>query len=216
VLFCYSEFGLIAGAGAVSTGILTENVLVMVALLVATSFVVLGVANKWMSDIYDRFFAFLDKESPAKKRTDHLPSSIGKTQYLVVGMGTCGTSTYDYLKEQKLSVMGVDADPNVIIDHRKKGRRVIYGNAVDKSFWSQCSLMKIKGISICLPVTDEKIVVVKKLRKLGFKNKIDSYCYFDDDAEKLINAGVSELVSPLKVTGMSLGKIVTDTKNNDG
>lgn len=212
VLFCYSEFGLIAGAGAVSAGILSESVLVMVALLVATSFVMLGVANKWMSEIYDRFFAFLDKEPKPNRLTDHLPSSIGNTQYLVVGMGTCGTSTYDYLKEQKLSVMGVDADPNVIIDHRKKGRRVIYGNAIDNAFWTQCNLMNLKGISICLPVTDEKVVVVKKLRKLGFKNKIDSYCYFDDDAEILLKAGVSELVSPLKVTGMSLGRIVTRTE----
>jgi hypothetical protein len=75
--------------------------------------------------------------------------------------------------------------------------------------------MNLKGISICLPVTDEKVVVVKKLRKLGYKNKIDSYCYFDDDAELLLKAGVSELVSPLKVTGMSLGRIVTRTEESN-
>jgi predicted Kef-type K+ transport protein len=213
VLFCYSEFGLIAGAGAVTAGLLSEKVLVMVALLVASSFVILGVANKWMSDIYDSFFAFLDKSRDESKLTDHLPTCIGTTKFLVVGMGSCGTSTYDFLKSEKQSVLGIDSDPNVIADHRKKGRRVIYGNAIDKSFWEKCDMNNIHGISICLPVTDEKITVVKKLRRLGFKNRIDSYCYFDDEAELLLNAGVSELVSPLKLTGKSLGQMISKSYN---
>lgn len=212
VLFCYSEFGLIAGAGAVSAGLLSNDVLVMVALLVAASFVLLGVANKWMSDIYDKFFAFLDIEPDDKHTRDHLPSCIGNTKYLVVGMGTCGTSTYQYLSDSKQSVLGVDADPNVIADHRKKGRRVIYGNAVDTAFWSKCNLQSVQGISVCLPVLDEKVTVVKKLRKLGYQNKIDTYCNYDDEAETLIEAGVSELVSPLKLTGESLGRMITFKK----
>lgn len=208
VLFCYSEFGLIAGAGAVTAGYINEEVLAMMGLLVAISFVLLAVLQKWMSDIYDKFFSFLDLDKQSTKATDHLPSCIGNSKFLVVGMGTCGTSTYDYLQEQKLRVLGVDSDPNVILEHREKGRRVIYGNAIDKAFWQKCNLNQVLGISVCLPVMDEKVTVIKKLRKLGYKNNIDTYCYYDDEAKILKDAGASELVSPRKLTGISLGKIV--------
>jgi predicted Kef-type K+ transport protein len=101
VLFCYSEFGLIAGASAVAAGLLAQEFLSMIALLVAVSFTLLGAFSRKASDILDKYFKFINVEKPESKQTDHLPKSIGQTQYLVVGMGTCGTSTYDYLKSQK-------------------------------------------------------------------------------------------------------------------
>ncbi|MFP4555398.1 MAG: cation:proton antiporter [Bacteroidales bacterium] len=208
VLFCYSEFGLIAGAGAVSAGLINESVLAMMGLLVTISFVLLGILQKWMSDIYDRFFSFLDLMQPAAKTPDHLPLCIGSSKFLVVGMGVCGTSTYDYLKGKKVRVLGIDSDPNVILEHREQGRRVIYGNAIDKAFWQRCNLDQVLGISVCLPVMDEKVTVIKKLRKLGYKNKIDTYCDYDDEAKILKDAGASELVSPRKLTGESLGHII--------
>jgi hypothetical protein len=213
VLLNFSEFGLIAGAGAVSAGILGQEVLAMVALLVAVSFVIIGIGYRWMSEIYDRFFSFLDIEKSERILPDHLPSCIGNSKFLVVGMGTCGTSTYDFLKKSNKRVIGVDADPNVVADHRKQSRRVIYGNAIDKSFWRKCNLDSLDGISICLPVTDEKITIIKKLRKIGFKNRIDTYCYYDDEAQALRKAGVSDLVSPLKLTGESLAQLFEPIKN---
>lgn len=213
VLLNFSEFGLIAGAGAVSAGILGQEVLALVALLVAVSFVIIGVGYRWMSDIYDNLFSFLDMEKTEKVLPDHLPSCIGNSKFLVVGMGTCGTSTYDFLKRNNKRVIGVDADPNVVADHRKQGRRVIYGNAIDKSFWSKCNLDSLDGISICLPVTDEKLTIIKKLRKIGFKNRIDTYCYYDDEVLALRKAGVSDLVSPLKLTGESLAQLFEPIKN---
>ena len=213
VLLNFSEFGLIAGAGAVSAGILGEEVLAMVALLVAVSFVIIGTVYRRMSDIYDKFFSFLDRDKSETALPDHLPPCIGNSKYLVVGMGTCGTSTYDFLKQSQKRVIGVDADPNVVADHRKQGRRVIYGNAIDKSFWSKCNLDSLEGISICLPVTDEKLKIIEKLRKIGFTNRIDTYCYFDDEAQALRKAGVSDLVSPLKLTGESLAQLFEPIKN---
>ena len=166
-----------------------------------------------MSDIYDKFFSFLDRDKSETALPDHLPPCIGNSKYLVVGMGTCGTSTYDFLRQSQKRVIGVDADPNVVADHRKQGRRVIYGNAIDKSFWSKCNLDSLEGISICLPVTDEKLKIIKKLRKIGFKNRIDTYCYYDDEAQALRKAGVSDLVSPLKLTGEGLAQLIEPPKN---
>ncbi|HOP03621.1 MAG TPA: cation:proton antiporter [Tenuifilaceae bacterium] len=208
VLFCYSEFGLIAGASAVSAGLLSQDFLSMIALLVAASFTLLGAFSRKASDIFERYFKFISVEKPDSKQADHLPSSIGHTQFLVVGMGTCGTSTYDFLKSQGKSVLGIDSDPNVILEHRNQGRRVVYANALDNSFWKNCAIFNLKGISICLPVVDEKVNAVKKIRELGFSGQIDSYCYFDDEADELRKAGISQLVSPLHLTGRNLGELV--------
>jgi hypothetical protein len=62
-------------------------------------------------------------------------------------------------------------------------------------------------------VVEEKVSAVKKIRTLGFKGQIDSYCYFDDEADELRNAGVSQLVSPLHLTGKNLGELVINQEN---
>ncbi len=161
----YSEFGLIVAALGTSQGWLSPNWLTITALAVSLSFIIATFLNKYVDGIYNRHFHALKRFQFKHLHKDDRPLMIGDAQILVLGMGRVGSSAYDSLKlVYGDKVMGVDYDPETALVHRKKGRHVIIGDALDSDFWLKLQLTeKVKFILLAMPNHNGNLFAAEQL-----------------------------------------------------
>jgi len=205
-LTAYSEFALIVVTAGVAGGLIPENILSMVALLVTMSFVVNAMLGRFAEALWSRVDKSAAEAESINENRERIPTTIGRTQYLIVGMGRAGTSAYDYLKEHNQRPLGIDADPQVMEDHFEQGRRVIYGDSQDSNFWGAFDMSKVKAILLLIPDKSRKIAATQLIREAGYTGHIHALIRYDEDITDLIEAGVNEATQPISRAGRDIAE----------
>ncbi|MCQ8127423.1 cation:proton antiporter domain-containing protein [Methylomonas rivi] len=216
-LTTYSEFALITTESVVNSSLLGPEWQPIISLAVAGSLAIAAPLNRyshilfaWLEPVLTRF--------ERKKRQPHLdriPESLGAAEWLVVGMGRTGVSAYAALHAQEKRVVGLDADPTVVEIHLAQNRRVIYGDSEDTELWSGLPLDKVKGVILTLPQFSLRCSAVTQLRQRGFRGKIGTIGYYDDEQEELMRLGADFVIHPLIEAGNQMARQMLKIKNPD-
>jgi predicted Kef-type K+ transport protein len=137
----FSEFGLIIGVMAVSQGWLSDDWLVTLALVVASSFVLSAPVNSAGEALYRRLGPRLARyERPGPPEGDR-PIDVSGARAVVLGMGRVGCGAYDRLTDEYgVPVVGVEHDPVTVRRLRTRGYLVVEGDATDPDFWERLRL----------------------------------------------------------------------------
>ena len=189
-LVSYSEFGLILVQGAVSSGLLATEWLVITALTVALSFVVVAPLHRYAQQIYERFGQQLERfERQERSHPDDQPVSLGDAEIIIVGMGRIGTSAYDHLRELGEAVVGLENDPGKLARHEATDRRVLFADAEDPGFWHRLDLRKVRAVMLALPDVEAKIIAAEQLRHRGFRGLITATHIYQDEVSRIRQAG---------------------------
>lgn len=139
-LSTYSEFGLIVGAAAVTSGYITQDWVSTAAVAVAGSFIVASWANTNRYHTYERWTGPLARLERRPIREDDAVVDCGWARVLIFGMGRIGEGAYDEIAAVRAhGVVGIDRDPDVVDEHRRAGRSVVRGDALDLDFWERFS-----------------------------------------------------------------------------
>jgi len=207
-LTSYSEFTLIAGAVGVSTGVIPEPALQLLALLTVFSFAIYLPVNSLINNFYDALEPQLLRFERSGHHLDHPPTSLGETQVLVVGVGRTGHAAFEWLHEQHIAVAGIEIDPQRLkakLDHHQ---RVVFGDALDRNFWTSLNLMQLKAILICIPGHGSKIRVIKLLKENGFNGTIAVFGVSAQELDQLSAAGATLVNSLLNDAGERMAEQV--------
>ena len=196
-LTAYSEFALIVVASGVAVGTIPADVLSVVTLLVAVSFMVNALLGRFAETLWSRIDQSAAQIEPEVAHPDQIPTSIGLTNYLILGMGQAGTAAYDYLTDHGQRPLGVEADPEQIEAHLEAGRRVIYGDSQDTNFWGAFDMSNLTAILLLIPDKSRKIKTTKLIRETGYTGQIHALVRYDDDLSELLDAGVNEATRPV-------------------
>ncbi|MDX1707906.1 MAG: cation:proton antiporter, partial [Desulfobacterales bacterium] len=94
----YSEFGLIVAAIGETSGWISSEWLVIIAIALSTSFVLASPLNAAAHNIYRRFAESLKAYETQTRHPDDQPIDPGDAEIAIFGMGRVGTGAYDYLK----------------------------------------------------------------------------------------------------------------------
>jgi len=207
-LASFSEFALITGAVAISSGLLPESLLLTLATTVALSFIVGAPINNTANSLYNRLEHFLERFESKKMRSDAEPNSIGISNFIVVGMGRTGTAAYDYLATNGKKVLGFDSDPGVLEKQRSEKRRVLYGDANSKALWEKLDISKLQGVVVSLREEPAKLNTIETLRERGFVGAISTMIESEDQLAQLKEAGVNTVFNPLVQAGTELAERV--------
>ncbi len=187
----FSEFGLIVGSVAVSVGWFEQEWLVILALALALSFVFSSWANAKALLGFERFGERLKRWQTKERLPGDGFLDPGNAYLVVIGMGRVGTRTYETLSERYgREVIAVDADPDVVSEHREQGQNVINGDATDRDFWERFRLKQIRAVMLTLPRKAENQNVAKHLRRWGFKGIISVAARYEGHVAELENSGV--------------------------
>ncbi|NBC26737.1 MAG: hypothetical protein GVY08_07745 [Bacteroidetes bacterium] len=212
-LTAYSEFTLIAGAVAAANGFIPESVIVSLGLLTAISFVINAPLAIREDQIWHYIEQFLHRFERDVKHTEHEIISLGKANYLVIGMGSAGKSAYDKLRDEGRHVVGMDIDPARIEQNLKEHRRVVYGDIQDTELWKAVDLTDIVSIIIAMGNRTVKLNAIKALKEIGYKDDIYVITMREDETEALQEAGAKSVPIPVKQAGERLAELSMQRDN---
>jgi len=188
----------------------------LLAILTAISYIANSILVKNEDKIWEKMNDFLVKFQRGGRTPDKQLSTLGASEYLVIGMGMSGTAAYDYLKENGFQVAAMDINPDRISRHIEEGRRIVYGDAQDIGLWEKLDTSKIKSILIAMSTgIDLKIHVINMLKECEFKKEIFILAMNEREEAVINHAGGIPVMIPAKEIGRHMGVLSTEADKSD-
>ncbi len=212
-LATFSEFGLIVTRLAVEDGLLDAGWLVAAALTVALSFAIAAPLNAYAHRLYAAAGRWLEPLERDKRHPDDEPITLGSAEVLIVGMGRVGTGAFDYLREQRDHIVGVDSDPAKLERHLREGRRVAYADAEDAGFWQRLNLERIEAVMLAMPDLDAKLLACRELRARGFGGLISATHVYPEELSPILDAGCDVSYNYFNEAGVGFAQHTWDALN---
>ena len=209
-LSSYSEFALICVPVGIEAGWITMEWAVILALAITLSFMVTAPMNRLAHRVYARFESRLLPFETTERHPDEQPLLLGRSRFLVLGMGRSGTAAYDFLTGRGMRVAGLDSDPTKVARHKKAGRRVMFADGEDPGLWHHLELDEVRAVLITMPDAQSTGLSAKELRKHGFKGLIGATSRHHDEDRSLLEAGVDKTFLTYEESGVGLAEHVAE------
>jgi predicted Kef-type K+ transport protein len=210
-LATYSEFGLIVIKEAVDGGHLSNDWLIVAGLTVAVSFAFAALLNAKGHRLYERCRGWLDRLESDRRHPDDEPISLGRAEILIVGMGRLGTGAYDYLHTHGEIVVGADSDPGKLERHRQEGRRVVYADAEDPSFWQRLHIERLRVVMVAAPDLHTKQIAGRELRRRGFAGLLTATHVYPEDEAPILEAGFDATFNYFNEAGVGFARDIVES-----
>ena len=128
-----------------------------------------------------------------------------------------GTTAYDYMASKfGKHVLGLDADYNVVISHKKDKRNVIIGDANDSGFWENLVPGNVNLVILAIKNHNANKVAASRLKHSNFKGRIAAVAHFDDEKTELENLGVDSVFNLYQEAGIGFAEHVCEVMNPEG
>ncbi len=188
----YSEFGLIVGALAASSGWLPKEWLAVFAVVLSISFIISAPLVNIRDRIYQDWRPFLKRFERPTRLEGEEDLDLAHAKAVVFGMGRMGTAAYTALEPDYPGlVVGVEMDQDKCDEHTESGRQVVSGNATNPDFWTRSPDL-IDGLEwVLLTLSSHKanILAATHLREAGYQGHIAAVTQFRDQVADLVEAG---------------------------
>ena len=208
----YSEFGLIVGSLAVSSGWLEPGWLVIIACALSLTFVGAAPLNAAAQQIYSRFSSRLCRLETVERLSgdDYLDPKGARV--IVFGMGRVGTGAYDVLRNRfGDSVIGVEMDEQRAHTFGQQGRQVIVGDASDCDLWARArGLGELELVMLAMGDHQANLDALRELRKSDYAGHIASVAAFADHISELEAAGAHAVFDTFAEAGSGFAEHVLE------
>ncbi len=208
-LTAYSEFTLISGVVGVSAGIIPAEFIVILGLLTAISYFINTFLVLNEDKIWERYSRFMIRFERKTKHPDHQVLSLGKAEYLIIGLGKAGSSAFEYLSSENKKVVGFDIDPDIIKRNLDMGRRVLYADVQDADLWEELDMSDVKSVMITMSSNiDLKLHIVDLIRKKNkFKGQVLVMVANEREEEKITIADADPVPIPSVQIGQKIAEL---------
>lgn len=195
----YSEFSLIVGIAALKTGLINNEWLVALALLMSVSFLFSSPLNFFAHDIYDKVKPIMTKLNIQAKyrKIDDAPIAFGDVKYMVIGLGTIGYPAFRHLEElYPGKVVGIDYSHDKIKHLQTENKNVLWGDSTDSVFWENVNCTGIEMVLLAMSEFNSDLNSMKEIAKLKNRNfKVAAMYHYDDEKEELLKQNVDYIYS---------------------
>ena len=205
-LTTYSEFALIATEPAIKSGLLSAQWEQTLGFAVAVSLAVAALLNRFADPLYNWMKPVVGKLQRRMPHPDQLPPSLGNAQWLILGMGQTGKAAYDALDKRRIKVVGLDADPDRVIQLKQAGYRAVYGDASDRELWANLALKNIRGLIVSIPDFAIRERALALARDRGFSGLIGTTAFDTAEARTLYQLRATRVFHPLSEAGALLAE----------
>ena len=182
----FSEFALITGVVGFQMGWIPSDWVIIMAVAMSLSFLMTSPINHRVHDIFDYFKPLVIRLNRNIECIDQEPYYLGKAKYLIVGMGEIGLSAYHYLRDiQKLEVLGIDYNHDLIEKIKNRGINAAWGDATDSNLWENADVSNIEIVLFAMddhPSNINSIKEIQKIRNINFKIGVISH--YPDESEE--------------------------------
>ena len=185
----FSEFGLIVAHLSVQKGWMSQDWLVIIALVMSISFIlstfIYRKAHHYYALYKDRINRF---ERPGAHQPIETPLGA---EVLILGMGRVGKGAYLTLStDYGDKVWGIESDPERVARLKQEGLSVVFGDADDMEFWQRVCHQNIRLVMLALPSQQEILGTMDMLKLSGYQGKVAAVARYDDERQELLNLGI--------------------------
>lgn len=209
VLSNFSEFSIIVTAVGVTSGLLPERWLTVVAFAVAVSMVVSSLLNTHGLRLTSALSDVLPPQDAARLRHSDRPIDTSGSDVVVLGMGRVGRAAYERLAhEGQMSVLGIDNDHAVITRLEEDGFNVLEGDATDLEFWTRLvSGGFVTTVVLAMAFHDSNTFALERLHDAGFDGRIVAVAQHPDQVAHLSEQGVHAVLNIYAGAGRPLADL---------
>lgn len=188
----FSEFGLIVGVVGLQIGLIPNEWIVTLALLMSLSFVLAAPLNVYSHAIFDRYKHIILKLNKNVNSPDCEPLDFGNAEILVIGLGSIGKPSFTSLTQTHgQKVLGLDYNNELILELQQQGDQVLWADATDSELWDKVDCKKIKAVFLTVSDFTSNVNALTEIARIKNRPfKIFTLSRYSDQAEKLRSMGV--------------------------
>lgn len=190
----YSEFGLIVGIIAVSSGWLPKEWLAVFAVVMSISFIVSAPLVNIRDSLYQKWRPKLKRFERSKRLSDEENLELAGIKVVVFGMGRMGEAAYVAMEPDYFNhLLGVDIEEEKVNAHIKAGRNVVSGDATNPDFWTRAPdlLEGLEWALLTLSSHNANMNAALRLKEMGYQGRIAATTKFRDEEDALKAIGVA-------------------------
>jgi predicted Kef-type K+ transport protein len=207
VLSNYSEFGLIVGALAVSIGLLSKSMLVVIALAVSLSFVFTSIVYRSSHSQYHKYKHLIKRFEKKQRLKEDIYPELHNAEFLVLGMGRVGKGAFNALsKLGDVNVWGMDADRVKVKSMASEGHNVIVGDGEDVDLWDNLDLSHVKLVLLALPSIQDAMNITRQLKNAGYTGKVAAIARYEDEVQDLLEHGIDKVFNFFTEAGLGFAE----------
>ncbi len=208
-----SEFSLILATLGVSLGQITAETLGLITLV---GIITMGISTYMIIDshsLYDFLSPHLSWVDKLNSRTQQGIAELGihhqeNVDIILFGLGRYGGNLIEDLSRQKLSVIAIDFDPELVRTWRKQGISAFYGDAEDPELAATLPLKKAQWVVSTLPGKRVGLTLLRTLKRLNFQGKIALTSHTFYEHKILENAGADLVLLPFQDAAKEAARIL--------
>jgi len=117
---------------------------------------------------------------------------------LVFGLGRYGGRLALGLQEEDIKVLGIDFDPELARDMRRKGLKVRFGDGQDPNFLDELPLAGAAWVISTLPDVESNRMFLHALKERGYRGEVAVVAREDEDGMALKRAGAPTVLYPMR------------------
>ena len=189
----YSEFGLIVGAIAASSGWLPKEWLAVFAVVMSISFILSAPLVNIRDSLYQTWRLRLKRFERSKRLSGEENLDLAGIKVVVFGMGRMGTAAYIAMEpDYPGHLVGVEIEQEKAAQQRAAGRNVVSGDATNPDFWTRAPelLDGLEWVLLTLPTHKANMNAALRLKDLGYRGRIAATTKFHDEEDALKAVGV--------------------------
>lgn len=202
----YSEFGLIVVAVAATKGWLPADWLVVVAVVVALSFVLASPLNVLSENVYRWLCPHLQTYEAQELLPQDRPIDLGDAEVVVMGMGKIGRGAYKRFQDKHgLRVLGVEKDAEKVRRLRDEGYNLCEGDAVDSDFWDKVLIANsCQMLILAMPHHANNLHAIEQLRHRAFRGRISAMVEYPEEISRLRKEGADAVFHVYEEAGQAM------------
>ncbi|MDW7709838.1 MAG: cation:proton antiporter [Deferrisomatales bacterium] len=195
-----SEFSLILGAMGVSLGHLSDEAM---GLLTLVGLVTIGLSTYlilYSHPIYHRLSPALGLFERRIPHREHAEDSLGDagSEVILFGLGRYGRSIAKNLRRVGKRVLGVDFDPQAVVECQAEGLAVRYGDAEDPDILEHLPLAQARWVVSAAPGREANLTLLRSLRAHGYRGKVVLTAHSKDEVAFFQKVGADKVLFPFE------------------
>ncbi|WP_372875032.1 cation:proton antiporter [Pseudomonas sp.] len=124
------------------------------------------------------------------------PQGDAQPDVIIYGMGRYGQQLAKQLELGGMRVLGVDFDPEALLQARQAELNVCYGDAEDVDFLAHLPLQQARALVSTIPQREVNAILLRGVRRLSFGGQITLSAFREGDAEAFHHAGAASVLRP--------------------
>ncbi len=196
-----SEFSIVFVAMGISLGHIGVEALGLTTLVGLITIAVSTYMILYSHPLYERLAPWLtvfERRHPHRElAAKSHPHGAGRPDIIVVGLGRYGSRLAAGLRAEGVEVLGVDFDPELILDLRRQGLQVCFGDGMEAEFVGSLPIAGVPWVVSTLPDIESNRGLMHALREHGFHGQLAVVARDDPVGIALEKLGVPTVLYPM-------------------